>query len=107
MDLTMAAQHHARQCLARFSGGISDPVLRAAVKRQTRYWVRALTGKRDIRHLSREEGLAIVQAALDAPPESVSRAVLAVKPSRRWRPTRRKLGAYKRSKAWMRRGGEL
>lgn len=107
--LTEAARHHARQSLARFSGGISDPLLRDKVKRQSRYWVHALTGKRQIHQLSREDCLLVVQAALDTPPGSVLEACLAGKASRRHKPARRKYGGYKRSagKGWMRRGGEV
>lgn len=107
--LEAAGQEHARQCLARFSGGISDPILKARVKRQSRYWIHALTGKRQIRQLSREDCLVVVQAALDTPPGAVLLACLNNRGTNRHKPARRKRGRYSRSagKGWMRRGGDV
>lgn len=103
MDLTRVARKHAQRCLNRFCGGISDPLVRLEAKRQGRYWLKAITGTRNIELIDREQALRVVQLATDCPPGSVQAAILAgIRPPQR-KPTRRKCGPYKRlsNQCWL------
>lgn len=94
--LTWVAQQHARRCLARFSSGVSDPLVRREAKRQAKYWLKSIAGKSHLGELDRDECLLVVQLATDAGRDGVVAAILAGTRRSRWKPTQRKRAAYRR-----------